>query len=66
VPGRKRDDQIAMNKCQRARGDDQTATQSAREIRDSALNLADGAHIDGAYLHPERRRHGLDGGKRAG
>ena len=65
VPGRQRDDQIAMNHRQRARRHDQTAIRGAREGRDGALDLARVAHVDRAHLHPERRRHGLDGGELA-
>ena len=60
VPGRQRDDQIAMNRRQRARRHDQAAIRGAREGRDGALDLAGVAHVDRAHLHPERRRHGLD------
>ena len=37
VPGRKRDDQIAMNRRQRARRRDQAAIRPAREGREGAL-----------------------------
>ena len=40
MPGRKRDDQIAMNPRQRARRHDQAAIRGAREDRDGALDLA--------------------------
>ena len=63
MPGRKRDDQIAMNERQRARRHDQAAIRRARESRDGALDLAGIAHVDRAQLHPERRRHGLDGAR---
>src|SRR6185436_20386186 len=33
----------------------------ARECRDRALDLAGVTRLDGAQLHAERRRHGLDG-----
>ena len=65
VPGRQRDDQIAMKLRQRARRHDQAAIRSAREGRDGALDLARVAHVDRSYLHPERRRHGLDYAKLA-
>src|SRR5262245_60946091 len=39
---------------------DQTAIRGARESRDGALDLTGVAHIDRGYLHPERRRQGLD------
>ena len=65
VPGRKRDDQIAMNDRRRARRHDQAAIRGARECRDGALDLAGVAHVDRAHLHPERRRHGLDCGELA-
>ena len=66
VSGRQRDDQVAMTGRQRARRHDQSAIAGAREGRDGALDLAGVAHVDWAYLHPERRRHGLDGGKLTG
>ena len=65
VPGRQRDDQIAMRARQRARRHDQAAIRGAREGRDGALDLAGVAHIDRAHLHAERRRHGLDDGELA-
>ena len=37
-----------------------------REGRDSALDLACIAYAEGAQLHPQRRRHGLDGAQLAG
>ena len=65
MPGRERDDQIAMKRRQCARRHDQAAIRRSRECRDGALDFASIAHIDRAHLHPERRRHGLDGGKLA-
>ena len=65
VPGRQRDDQIAMKMRQRARGHDQSAIRerakaaTARSISPASRTLI------GAHLHPERRRHGLDRGKLA-
>jgi hypothetical protein len=64
VLGRQRDDQVAMNERQRARGHDQTAIRGAREGRDGALDLAGVAH-DRNYFHAERRRYGLDCGELA-
>ena len=66
VPGRQRDDQIAMKPRGRARRHDQAAIRSAREGRDGALDLAGVAHVDRVDLHPQRWRHGLDDGKLAG
>src|SRR5262249_980621 len=66
VSGRQRDDQIAMNQDQSAARYDQAAIWGTREGRDSALDLACIAYADGAHLHPERRRHGLDGPQLAG
>jgi hypothetical protein len=60
VPGRQRDDQIAMTRRRRARRHDQTAIWGAREGRDGALDLGGVAHVDWAQLHPERWRHGMD------
>jgi hypothetical protein len=65
VPGRKRDDQFAMNHCQRARRQNKTTVRRAREGRDGALDLAGIAHVDRADLHAERRRHGLNDGELA-
>ena len=65
MPGRQRDDQIAMNDRQSAPRHDQAAIRGAREGRDGALDLAGVAHVDRAQLHPERRRHGLDGAELA-
>ena len=53
-------DQIAMNRRRRARGHDQASVRVARECRDVTLNLAGDAHANRAYLHAERRPHGLD------
>ena len=50
---------------QRARRHDQAAIRRARERRDGALDFAGVAHVDRAHLHPERRRHGLDGAELA-
>ena len=66
MPGRQRDDQIAMNVRRPARCHDQTAIGGARERRDGALDLVGVAHVDRVHLHPERRRHGLDDGELAG
>src|SRR5262249_40381963 len=60
VSGRQRDDQIAMNHDQGASCYDQAAIWGTREARDSALDLACIAYAEGAQLHPQRRRHGLD------
>src|SRR5262245_23665390 len=60
VPGRRRDDQIAMNRRQRAPRHDQTTIRRARKSRDGALDLSGVAHVDRPYIHPDRRRHGLD------
>ena len=58
VSGREHYDEIAMKRRQRACGHDQAATVSARKGSDGALNLGRIAHVDRAYLHPERRRRG--------
>ena len=63
MPGRQRDDQIAMNAASRARRHDQAAIRRAREGRDGALDLAASRTLTGLYFHPERRRHGLDDAK---
>jgi hypothetical protein len=46
VPGRQRDDQIAMKGRGHDRCHDPTAIRSSREGRDGALDLAGVAHID--------------------
>ena len=46
MPGRQRDDQIAMKPSLPRRRHDQTAIRSAREGRDGALDLAGVAHVD--------------------
>jgi len=66
VPGRQRDDQIAVSGCRPAPRQDQAATRCARECRDGTLDFAGVAHVDRVDLHPKRRRHGLDDGKLAG
>ena len=61
MPGRQRDDQIAMNASPAALAVTiRPPFRSAREGRDGALDLAGVAHVDRVDLHPERRRHGLD------
>jgi hypothetical protein len=55
-----------MNKCPPARRHYQPAIRGARDGRDAARDLAGVAHVDWAHLHPQRRRHGLDGGKLIG
>src|SRR5262245_13290863 len=52
-----------MNVCQPARSHNQSAIPGPRECCNSALDLAGIADIDRTYLHPERRRCGLDHGK---
>ena len=51
VPGRQRDDQIAMQRRGPAPCCDQTVIRGAREGRDGALDLARVAHIDRADLN---------------
>ena len=65
MPGRKRDDQLAMTYRQRARRHYQAAILGACNGRDGPLDLGRVAHVDRTYLHPDRRRHGLDDGKLA-
>jgi hypothetical protein len=55
-----------MNGRQPACCNDQTAIRRAREGRDRGLDLGGVAQIDRAYLHLERRRHGLDYAELAG
>jgi hypothetical protein len=62
VSGRQRDDQMAMKRRDRAPRHDQSAIRRAREGRDGALDFGRVAHVERADLHPQRRRHGLDGG----
>jgi hypothetical protein len=49
-----------MNDRQRARCQDQAAIRGTREGRDAALDLGRVAQVNRTYIHPERRRHGLD------
>ena len=65
VPGRKRDDQIAMSTRQRARRHDQPAIQRAREGRDGALDSPASRTLTGLTSTP-RRRHSLDNAELAG
>ena len=60
VPGGQRDYQITTNRGQRARRQDQAAIGGLREGHDGALDLGRVANVDRAYLHADRRRHGLD------
>src|SRR5262245_1136934 len=46
VPGRKRDDQVAINQRQRAPRHDQAAIWGMREGRNSAFDLAGIEHVD--------------------
>jgi LTXXQ motif family protein len=48
MPGRQRDDQVAMNRCQRAPRHDQTAIRGLRKCRDGALDLGRVAHVERA------------------
>ena len=63
MPGRQRDDQIAMNDRPRSPRRDQAAIRGARECGDGALDLVGVAQPERAQVHPERRRHGLDSGE---
>ena len=56
----KRDDQIAMNRRQSASRHDQAAIRGTRECGDGALDLTGVSYSDGAQLHPERWRDGLN------
>src|SRR5262249_57591552 len=60
MPGRKRDDQIAMNLRRRARRDNQTAIRGPPAGRDPTLDLRCVAHVDRPYFRPGRGRRGLD------
>jgi hypothetical protein len=65
VPGRELDDELAMNKCQRASGQDEAAIRRACEFRDGAFDLRRVAHVDRDDFDSQRRRHRLDGSKLA-
>jgi hypothetical protein len=60
VPGRKGDDQFAMNERQGAALYDQTAIAQTRECSDLAFDLCRIANVDPAQPHPKRRRRGRD------
>ena len=67
MPGRQRDDQVAMERHRGWGPDrDQPAIRPARERRDAAFDLARVAHADRGQLHTERRRRGLDRGETTG
>jgi hypothetical protein len=57
MPGRERDDQIALNDRQWGCRHDQAAIRLARELCDGALDFAGGAHADRTQLHAECRCH---------
>ena len=64
MPGRQRDDQVAMERHRGWGPDrDQPAIRPARERRDAAFDLARVAHADRGQLHTERRRRRLDRGE---
>ena len=65
MASRELDEQSALNGRQCTRHHNQTAIARTSECRDGLLDLASLAHVDRAYLHPERRRHGLDDGELA-
>ena len=65
VTGRQRDDQIAMNGREPACGHDQPAVRNAPKCPHGLLDLLSDAHVDRAYVDPERRRCGLDDGELA-
>ena len=54
-----------MDHRQRAPRHDQATIRGAREGRDGTLDLARVANVERTHLHPERRRHGLDGAELA-
>jgi hypothetical protein len=60
VAGRKRNNQIAMNECDRAPSYDQAAVVRTREGCDAALDFAGVLRADRTHLQPERRCRGLD------
>jgi hypothetical protein len=57
VPGRQRDDQVAMNNVHHVPCHNQAAIRGARECGDAAFDLAGVAYPDRGHLHPERRSH---------
>src|SRR5919201_1783859 len=59
VPGRQRDNQIAMQSCRRAPGHDETVIRTLGERSDGVLDLCGIVDIDGAQLDAKRWRHGL-------
>ena len=66
VPGRQRDDQIAMN-ASPTRSPSRSGRHSPERANAvTARSISRGiAHVDRAQLHPQRRRHGLDGARTA-
>ena len=60
VPGRKLNDQVAVNDRRRVRCNNQAAIRRVREGRDRALDLGGVAQIEWICLDPKRRGHGLD------
>ena len=65
VPGRQRNDKIAMTLRCPTRRHDQAAVRRARESRDGAFYLCGIAHVNRVNLHPKRRRYCLDDGELA-
>ena len=55
VPGRKREDQLAMEKRQCARRHDQTTVRGPREGGDGALDLSGVTYVDRTYVYASMR-----------
>jgi len=65
VAGSQRGDQLAMNRCPRARCKDYAATREPRERGQPALNLGSVLYVDRTYIHANRWRYSLDNRKLA-
>src|SRR5215472_6933074 len=61
MPGRQRDDEVAMSYAEGTRQNDQRPLRLLRECIDCALDLGSVTHAGAGQFHPECRRGSLDG-----
>src|SRR5262249_20959694 len=54
VPGRKRDDEIAVKGCEGTRRDDHATVRATRESSDATLNFAGTPHADRGQFNPDQ------------